>query len=130
MNSLVKLSKMKAYKTFAITQYDSNFDLQYVVIKSFQEHKLNSPWIISSKRTIFPSRNQTEILYCFIVSCYQQLFCTSTVADLTLGEGGRPHTILPNFPKNCMKLKEFRPVGGDPCRIRKPLYCHLCILQN
>ena len=28
--------------------------------------------------------------------------------------GGRQHTILPNFPKNCMKLKEFRPPGGRP----------------
>ena len=26
--------------------------------------------------------------------------------------GGRQHTILPNFPKNCMKLKEFGPGGG------------------
>ena len=26
--------------------------------------------------------------------------------------GGRQHTILPNFPKNCMKLKEFGPSGG------------------
>ena len=26
--------------------------------------------------------------------------------------GGRQHTILPNFPKNCMKLKEFGPPGG------------------
>ena len=26
--------------------------------------------------------------------------------------GGRQHTILPNVPKNCMKLKEFRPRGG------------------
>ena len=25
---------------------------------------------------------------------------------------GRQHTILPNFPKNCMKLKKFGPVGG------------------
>ena len=25
--------------------------------------------------------------------------------------GGRQHTILPNFPKNCMKLKEFGPPG-------------------
>ena len=25
---------------------------------------------------------------------------------------GRQHTILPNFPKNCMKLKEFGPPGG------------------
>ena len=25
---------------------------------------------------------------------------------------GRQHTILPNFPKNCMKLKEFGPEGG------------------
>ena len=28
--------------------------------------------------------------------------------------GGRQHTILPNFPKNCMKLKEFGPPGGAP----------------
>ena len=26
--------------------------------------------------------------------------------------GGRQHTILPNFPKNCMKLKEFGPPVG------------------
>ena len=26
--------------------------------------------------------------------------------------GGRQHTILPHFPKNCMKLKEFGPPGG------------------
>ena len=25
---------------------------------------------------------------------------------------GRQHTILPYFPKNCMKLKEFGPRGG------------------
>ena len=29
--------------------------------------------------------------------------------------GGRQHTILPKFPKNCMKLKEFGP--GDACKI-------------
>ena len=28
------------------------------------------------------------------------------------GGGGRQDTILPNFPKNCMKLKEFGPRGG------------------
>ena len=27
-------------------------------------------------------------------------------------QGGCQHTILPNFPKNCMKLKEFGPPGG------------------
>ena len=26
-------------------------------------------------------------------------------------QGGRQHTILPNFPKNCMELKEFGPWG-------------------
>ena len=26
--------------------------------------------------------------------------------------GGRQHMILPKFPKNCMKLKEFGPRGG------------------
>ena len=28
--------------------------------------------------------------------------------------GGRQHMILPNFPKNCMKLKEFGPGGAHP----------------
>ena len=28
------------------------------------------------------------------------------------GWGGRQHTILLNFPQNCMKLKEFGPRGG------------------
>ena len=27
------------------------------------------------------------------------------------------HTILPNFPKNCMKLKEFGPRGGHASKI-------------
>ena len=30
--------------------------------------------------------------------------------------GGRQHTILSNFPKNCMKLKEFGPPGGGGAR--------------
>ena len=34
--------------------------------------------------------------------------------------GGRQHTILPYFPKNCMKLKEFGPSGGA-CILRAPL---------
>ena len=29
----------------------------------------------------------------------------------TLRKGGCQHKILPNFPKNCMKLKEFGPSG-------------------
>ena len=32
-------------------------------------------------------------------------------APILWGRGCR-HTILPNFPKNCMKLKEFGPTGG------------------
>ena len=35
--------------------------------------------------------------------------------------GGRQHTILPNFPKNCMKLKEFGPPGGSARPWRPPL---------
>ena len=31
--------------------------------------------------------------------------------------GGHQHTILPKFPKNCMKLKELGPPGGGA-----PLY--------
>ena len=35
--------------------------------------------------------------------------------------GGCQHVILPNFPKNCMKLKEFGPRGGG--RASKILLC-------
>ena len=34
-------------------------------------------------------------------------YALKAVAD----PGGHQHTILPKFPKNCMKLKEFGPQG-------------------
>ena len=34
--------------------------------------------------------------------------------QLSEGRGGCQHNILPNFPKNCMKLKEFGPPGSVP----------------
>ena len=36
----------------------------------------------------------------------------SAVEDPGLPRGEEQHTNLPNFPKNCMKLKEFGPPGG------------------
>ena len=38
-------------------------------------------------------------------------------------EVGRQHTILPNFPKNGMKLKEFGSSGGDPPLTLHDLTC-------
>ena len=38
------------------------------------------------------------------------------VADPGFLRGGRQHTILPNFPKTCIKLKEFGP-EGRPSRL-------------
>ena len=35
--------------------------------------------------------------------------------------GGREHTILPNSPKNCMKLKEFGRRGGGRASLTPPL---------
>ena len=40
--------------------------------------------------------------------------------------GGRQHTILPKFPKNCMKLKEFGPSGGHASKI---LLCRSATVQ-
>ena len=36
-------------------------------------------------------------------------------------QGGRQHTILPKFPKNCMKSKEFGPPGVGARPLRPPL---------
>ena len=36
--------------------------------------------------------------------------------------GGRQHKILPNFPRNCMELKEFGPGGrGAPTPLDPPI---------
>ena len=45
--------------------------------------------------------------------------------------GGRQHTILPKFPKNCMKLKEFGP-GGRPkfYYVDPPLRGDFWLLEN
>ena len=43
----------------------------------------------------------------------------STIRGGGWGEGGRQHMILPKFPENCMKMKEFRPPGA--CNTRAPL---------
>ena len=39
------------------------------------------------------------------------------------GRGGRQHKILPKFPKNCMKLKEFGPGGVPHAPLDPPLIC-------
>ena len=52
--------------------------------------------------------------------------------------GGRQHTILPYFPKNCMKLKEFGPPGRGCTSLVPPLdppldicslFCTFCTLM-
>ena len=45
--------------------------------------------------------------------------------------GGRQHTILPNFPQNCMKLKEFGPWGGVRPKfyyVDLPLHTTCCLI--
>ena len=43
--------------------------------------------------------------------------------------GGRQHTILPNFPKNCMKLKEFGPLLDACDNFCRKLHVVKCILN-
>ena len=48
-------------------------------------------------------------------------------------EGGRQHTILPNFPKNCMKLKEFGPPEGTRVPrgpLRSATDIHVCLCSH
>ena len=46
------------------------------------------------------------------------------------GGGGRQHTILPNFPENCMKSEEFgRPGGGGGAPPATPLNPPLRLAQ-
>ena len=48
---------------------------------------------------------------------------------------GRQHTKLPNFPKNCMKLRKFRVVGGAhapvlPLNLPMMIEASLSMLEN
>ena len=48
-------------------------------------------------------------------------------------QGGRQHTNLSNFPKNCMKLKEFGPPGGArvPCApLRSATAMDICLIKQ
>ena len=45
--------------------------------------------------------------------------------------GGRRHMILPNFPKNCLKLKEFGPGGASLAPpLHLPLDASYCIIPT
>ena len=48
----------------------------------------------------------------------------------TLRGGGRQHTNLSKFPKNCMKLKEFGPGGGRGAARPKFYYVDPPLLQE
>ena len=71
---------------------------------------------------------QPQTLGSLRVICHVKIYCINchqlTGADpgFPVGggancPGGRQHTILPNFPKNCMKLKEF---GSRGARVPRP----------
>ena len=56
-------------------------------------------------------------MYHVELKLYLPLHCQWRIQDFPeegapTPQGGRQHTILSNFPKNCMKLKEFGPRGG------------------
>ena len=84
-------------------------------------------------RSLCRSRSQYEVIVnTRKTGCYSGLnnrsHLPSAVADPgfprgggTNPSGGRQHTIWPNFPKNCMKLKEFGPPGvGGGARLSRP----------
>ena len=58
--------------------------------------------------------NHDNNRYCSIMQWRIQDFPEEGAPTL---QGGRQHTILPNFPENCMKLKEFGPPGGRTSKI-------------
>ena len=65
--------------------------------------------ILSMCARKFPQQNILQQLCNLLYQWRIQDFPEEGAATL---QGGRQHTILPNFPKNCMKLKEFGPPGG------------------
>ena len=73
-------------------------------------------------------RNYPRLTPLLSIACEKKMCCNNQrrIQDFPGGgrqlpRGGRQHTILPNFPKNCMKSKEFgRPGGGGARPLRPP----------
>ena len=53
-----------------------------------------------------------EILLNNLNCCRQRRIQDFPGVGVPILQRGRQHTILPNFPKNCMTLKEFGPPEG------------------
>ena len=66
------------------------------------------------KHTIKLHSHTCDLLYYAIAIVIIQDFPEEGAPTL---QGGRQHTILPNFPKKYMKLKEFGPPGGRASKI-------------
>ena len=77
----------------------------------------------TSLRTVNIQKKSRAVFYHnknpYVTSGNDFELCTLSVADLGFpragganSPGGRQPTILPNFPENCMELKEFGPGGG------------------
>ena len=78
-------------------------------------------WAFYSSRQFYFGYERNKILF---KTADNLILDRCAVADLGFprgwganSPGGRQHTILPNFPKNCMKLKEFGPPGGRSSKI-------------
>ena len=74
-----------------------------------------------------------------IAQCWQQMSgiksLAYSVADPGFPEGaptpwGRQHTILPKFPENCMKSKEFGCASCPPPPPDSPMILHLWGFRN
>ena len=78
---------------------------------------LSNPVTMCGLGEISESVTECRLKLVNFVGCYEHQFQWRNqdfpkVGAPTLGGGERQHTILPNVPKNCMKLKEFEPSGG------------------
>ena len=127
----------KVYMFIIVVQWRHSFPLKvlslyiYIYIGFWCTIKRNSPGIPWSPVLCVSSAVSILVVVKFIwfsEENYLKFSLLCSVADPgsprgggANSRGGRQHTILPNFPKNCMKLKEFGPRGGG--RASKILLC-------
>ena len=116
----------------AVTMHFSSVDLQRWDCCQFTRYPVSrGRCYFVETRTESSGQMQAILCELLIVDCSLFLIDRYAVADSGFPRGGgtnllrgRQHTILPNFPNNCMNLKEFGPPGGGARGIRQWYVIH------
>ena len=135
LNPLLYWTAFLKYKQYSVHKFKRYF-VSVEFINTMRFVMLFSPIYNDMKQNLFDASHVCRLMLmgstrlqlkkkspsiAMSISLEVMIVGNSAVADPGLQRGREQHTNLPNFPKNCMKLKEFGPPGGRASLTPPPL---------